>query len=67
MMERWGITSDQFDDALRHNSTDELLYAWFTGHVGPEHVRAANEWLLSERIENLDRQDSEEGATVQPR
>ena len=65
MMERWGITSEEFDLALRRNSTDELLYAWFTGRVRPESVRAANEWLLSERIENLDRQDAEEVSTVQ--
>jgi hypothetical protein len=65
MMERWGITPDEFDDALRRNSADELLYAWFTGRVRLEKIHAANEWLLSERTENLDRQDSEEGAAVQ--
>ncbi|MGB8907175.1 MAG: DUF5069 domain-containing protein [Candidatus Cybelea sp.] len=67
MMERWRITTDEFDDALQRNPTDELLYAWFTGRVRPEHVREANEWLLSERVENLDRQDSEEVSVVEQR
>jgi hypothetical protein len=67
MMERWRITVDEFDDALQRNPTDDLLYAWFTGRVRPDHVQEANEWLLSERLENLDRQDSEEVAAVEPR
>ena len=67
MMERWKITPSQFDEALRRNSTDELLYAWFTGRVRPEDVRAANEWLVRERSENLDRQDSEEVGVVEHR
>jgi hypothetical protein len=65
MMQRWRITADEFDDALQRNSTDELLYAWFSGRVRPEDVRAANEWLLSEKTENLDRQDSEEVAVAE--
>ncbi|MBV8198849.1 MAG: DUF5069 domain-containing protein [Candidatus Eremiobacteraeota bacterium] len=60
MMQRWHITPAQFDDALQRNPTDELLYSWFSGRVQPEHVREANAWLLSERLENLDRQDAEE-------
>ncbi len=67
MMERWRITTDEFDDALQRNPTDELLYAWFTGRVRPEHIREANEWLLNERVENLDRQDSEEVGVVEQR
>ncbi len=64
MMERWKITSDEFDVALARNSTDESLHAWFRDRVRPEDVNAANEWLLNERAENLDRQDSEEVAPV---
>ena len=56
-----------FDEALRQNPTDEQLFAWFSERVRPEDIRAANEWLTSERIENLDRQDSEEGAAVEHR
>jgi Domain of unknown function (DUF5069) len=67
MMERWGITPPEFDDALRRSPTDELLYAWFSERVRPEDVRAANEWLLSERVENLDRQDAEEIVTAEHR
>jgi Domain of unknown function (DUF5069) len=67
MMDRWGITPDEFDDALRRNSTDESLYAWFSGRVRPDDIRAANEWLLRERSENLDRQDDEEVVPVQRR
>jgi Domain of unknown function (DUF5069) len=60
MMERWHVAPEEFNDALRRNATDELLYAWFTDRVRPEDIRAANEWLLNERAENLDRQDAEE-------
>jgi hypothetical protein len=60
VMERWRVTPAEFNDALRQNATDEELYAWFTQRVRPEDVRSANEWLVSERSENLDRQDSEE-------
>lgn len=67
MMERWRITEDEFDDALRRNTTDELLYAWFSGRVRGEDIRSANEWLLRERSANLDRQDAEEVAPVQSR
>lgn len=67
MMERWKITADEFDDALQRNPTDELLYAWFSGRVRPQDVQAANEWLSSERVENLDRQDAEEVAAVERR
>jgi hypothetical protein len=60
VMERWKITPDDFNDALRRYPTDDLLYAWFRERVTPQDVKAANEWLLHERTENLDRQDSEE-------
>jgi len=65
MMERWKITASEFDHALARNPNDELLYAWFHEHVRPEDVKAANKWLLGERTENLDRQDAEEGGTVE--
>ncbi|HTX59929.1 MAG TPA: DUF5069 domain-containing protein [Verrucomicrobiae bacterium] len=62
VMERWGITSREFDAALALNPTDDALYAWLRSKTTPERIREANEWLLQERIENLDRQDAEEGA-----
>jgi hypothetical protein len=67
MMQRWGITPAEFDQALEHNPTDELLYDWFTQRVGEQAIRAANEWLLRERVENLDRQDAEEVAVAERR
>lgn len=67
MMERWGMSAGEFDAALRQYTTDEQLFAWFTQRVRPEDVRAANEWLSSERSENLDRQDAEEVAAVEHR
>jgi len=67
VMQRWGITPAEFDEALDSNATDELLYDWFTRRVGEQQIRAANEWLLGERTENLDRQDAEEGAVAERR
>lgn len=62
VMQRWGITREEFDDALRAHATDESLQAWLAGRVPLENVRNANAWLLSEKTANLDRQDAEEGA-----
>jgi uncharacterized protein DUF5069 len=67
MLERWGIATDEFNDALRRNPTDESLFAWFNDRVSADDIRAANEWLVRERSENLDRQDAEEVAPVQSR
>ncbi len=67
MLERWGITPAQFDEALRNNPTDESLYNWFSARVSPERIKSANAWLLAERMENLDRQDAEEVATAEHR
>lgn len=67
VMERWRITPDEFNDALRHNSTDESLFAWFNDRVAADDIRVANEWLLRERSENLDRQDAEEVSAVPSR
>lgn len=64
MLDRWKITPAQFDEALRHNPTDDSLYEWFVRRVRHEDVQAANAWLLNERTENLERQDAEEGATA---
>lgn len=60
MLERWRIPLSEFDQALKKHRTDEELFAWFTERVRPEDVRSANEWLVRDRIENLDRQDAEE-------
>ncbi len=67
VMERWGITVAEFDEVLRRNPNDDELYAWFKERVRPDKVRAANRWLVSERAENLDRQDAEEVAILEHR
>ena len=67
MFERWGVSASEFDKALKTHPTDDELYAWFKERVRPADVQAANEWLFSERIENLDRQDAEEAGVVEHR
>lgn len=60
MLERWRIAPSEFDEALQRYPTDDELFAWFAERVRPQDVRSANEWLVTERVENLDRQDAEE-------
>lgn len=67
MLERWRISPSEFDEALRQHPTDESLFAWFSDRVSADDVRRANEWLLTTRRENLDRQDSEEMTPVEHR
>ena len=62
VLERWGVTPDEFDAAIAEHATDDAIRRWFAGRVPAENVRAANAWLLSTKVENLDRQDAEEGA-----
>ncbi len=64
VMERWGITPAEFDAAIKDHQTDQAIRAWLAERSSPDRVRAANEWLLKEKHENLDRQDAEEGAAV---
>lgn len=64
VMQRWGITSAQFDAALPTQRTDEAIYQWLQSRTTPQKIAAANQWLLAEKIENLDRQDAEEGVTA---
>jgi hypothetical protein len=64
VMERWGITPDEFNAAIGAHSSDDALYRWLQTRTTPERIRAANDWLLNEKIANLDRQDSEEGVTI---
>ncbi len=63
-MERWGISPEDFDAAINVHTTDDALYQWLLMRTTKERLRAANEWLLKEKSANLDRQDSEEGATI---
>lgn len=61
VMDRWGITPKDFDAALKVHQTDEAIYQWLLSRTTPERIEAANAWLLKEKVENLDRQDAEEG------
>lgn len=61
VMERWGITPDDFDAAIRTHATDEQILQWLRERTTPAQIRTANDWLVAEKIENLDRQDAEEG------
>jgi hypothetical protein len=64
VLERWGIGVAEFEAALATHPSDEALSAWLQQRSTPERIAAANAWLLSEKRENLDRQDAEEGAAV---
>jgi hypothetical protein len=64
VMERWGITPSEFEGAIAKYKTDEDLVTWLLGRVPKDHIARANDWLVNEKIENLDRQDSEEGVAV---
>jgi Domain of unknown function (DUF5069) len=64
MMERWGITPREFEQALATYKTDDELVHWLKGRAAAGGIAAANDWLLKERTENLDRQDAEEGVAV---
>jgi Domain of unknown function (DUF5069) len=64
VMERWGVTPDQFDAAIRAHTTDDQILQWLRERVTPEQIEAANQWLLTEKRENLDRQDAEEGVAA---
>jgi hypothetical protein len=61
---RWGITSAQFDEAIRTNTTDVEILAWLDARVSENAREAANAWLVDEKNENLDRQDREEQPLV---
>ncbi len=61
VMQRWGVTPERFEAALHRHASDGAMLGWLLEHVSPEGIRAANAWLLVEKIENLNRQDAEEG------
>lgn len=64
VMERWGISPDEFDEALKVHNTDQTILRWLLTRTTPERVVRANQWLLEEKKASLDRQDSEENATI---
>lgn len=64
VFERWGITPEQFDEALKTNDTDEKILNWVKAHVSDEKREAANQWVLVEKKASLDKQDAEEGVVA---
>lgn len=64
VMERWGVTPEEFDRALKSQTSDDAIYEWLRARTTPEQIEAANQWLLQEKSENLDRQDAEEEVAV---
>lgn len=67
VLERWGISVAAFEDALQRNPDDDALHRWLVANVPAENVRRANRWLLEEKMENLERQDAEEGVAMKER
>jgi hypothetical protein len=61
MMERWGITPEQFTQAVAQHDSDEKLLHWLKPLVSESAIDKANSWLCVEKYTNLDRQDEEEG------
>jgi hypothetical protein len=61
VFDRWGITSRMFDAALDTCRTDDEIVTWLKARVPAARRAEANRWLLEEKIENIDRQDAEEG------
>jgi hypothetical protein len=61
VMERWGVTPEEFDAAIRAHATDGEILRWFEERVPAEGLRAANAWLTNDKASNMDRQDAEEG------
>lgn len=64
VFERWGISADDFNRALETCSTDAQILAWLTSRVDAQRRDAANTYLLTERLGNLDKQDVEEGVVA---
>lgn len=65
VLARWKVPQHEFEDALRRHPSDDELHAWLRERVRADDIRNANEWLLNERRDNLDRQDAEEGVAVE--
>jgi hypothetical protein len=61
VFERWVITSDEFDQALKTIDTDEAILAWAKSHISDTHRETANTWVIVDKQPSLDKQDGEEG------
>ena len=61
MMERWGVTHEEFEHALREHPDDEGMLAWALSKVSEAKGNIANTWVAVDKYKNLNKQDSEEG------
>jgi Domain of unknown function (DUF5069) len=59
VMRRWGIEPPQFTAAVSECQTDDQVAAWLSERVPPDRVRAANTWVVRQRLA-LDVQDVDE-------
>lgn len=62
MLERWGVTRNEFEAAVAQHTDDAAIVRWAQSVISRKSMEAANSWLVVEMFENLDRQDREEGA-----
>ena len=62
VMERWGVTPDEFNRAIAEHADDDAILRWAQSRISESQAEAANSWVCVEKFENLDRQDREEGA-----
>lgn len=60
MFERWGVTVQEFERAISEHGDDQALHQWAQSRIAQQACDAANSWLVTEKFENLDRQDREE-------
>jgi hypothetical protein len=61
VMERWGITPEQFDEAIKTIDTDAGILAWVKERVSDAQRETANTWVLVDKEASLNKQDAEEG------
>jgi hypothetical protein len=64
MMVQWGVSPAQFDRMLRENGDDAAVLSWAQANISEAKRDKANAFLIDEYLENLDRQDREEGVTA---
>jgi Domain of unknown function (DUF5069) len=62
MMERWGITPEEFTQAIAQHKSDDAMLRWVQSKVSDAKADAANSWLSTEKFTSLNRQDREENA-----
>lgn len=42
VMERWGVTPEEFDDAIRAHATDDAILSWLESRTTPERIAAVS-------------------------